>query len=57
MNKKITKQYSGCEVTLSFSENDSEVMGRVMWLLIESFCDRTGLQLEQDDTSENRMAS
>lgn len=57
MNKKITKQYSGCEVTLSFSEKGNETMGRVMWLLIESFCDRTGLQLEQDDTSENKMVS
>lgn len=57
MNRKVIKQYSNCEVTLSFSENDSEAMGRVMWLLIESFCDRTGLQLEQDDTSENKMAS
>lgn len=57
MNKKVIKQYGNCEVTLSFLENDSEAMGRVMWLLIESFCDRTGLQLEQDDNSENKMAS
>lgn len=57
MNRKVIKQYGNCEITLSFIENDSEAMGRVMWLLIESFCDRTGLQLEQDDTSENKMAS
>lgn len=57
MNRKVIKQYGNCEVTLSFLENDSEAMGMVMWLLIESFCDRTGLQLEQDDNSENKMAS
>lgn len=57
MNRKVIKQYGNCEVTLSFCKNDSEAVGRVMWLLIESFCDRTGLQLEQDDTSENIMVS
>ena len=57
MNRKVIKQYGNCEVTLSFCESDSEAVGRVMWLLIESFCDRTGLQLEQDDSSENKIAS
>lgn len=57
MNRKVIKQYGSCEVTLSFSEKDSEAMDRVMWLLIESFCDRVGLQLEQDGNSENKMAS
>ena len=57
MNKKVIKQYGNCEVTLSFCESDSEAVGSVMLLLIESFCDRTGLQLEQDDSSENKMAS
>lgn len=57
MNGKVIRQYGNCEVTLSFENRDSEAMGRVMWLLIESFCDRTGLQLEQDDNSENKMAS
>lgn len=57
MNRKVIKQYGNCEVTLSFCENNSEAMGRVMWLLIESFCDRTGLKLERDDNSENKMAS
>lgn len=57
MNRKVIKQYGNCEVTLSFKKSDSEAIGRVMWLLIESFCDRTGLQLEQDDNSENKIAS
>ncbi|MDE7303783.1 MAG: hypothetical protein K2N60_10755 [Oscillospiraceae bacterium] len=57
MNRKVIKQYGNCEVTLSFQNRDSETMSRVMWLLIESFCDRTGLQLEQDDNSENKVAS
>lgn len=57
MNRKVIRQYGNCEVTLSFEKSDSEAIGRVMWLLIESFCDRTGLQLEQDDNSENKIAS
>lgn len=57
MNRKVIRQYGNCEVTLSFENRDSKAMDRVMWLLIESFSDRTGLQLEQDDTSENKMAS
>ena len=57
MNRKVIKQYGNCEITLSFQNRDSEAMDRVMWLLIESFCDRMGLQLEQNDNSENKMAS
>ena len=57
MNRKVIKQYGNCEVTLSFEKRDSEAMGRLMWLLIESFCDRTCLQLEQDGNAENKIAS
>lgn len=57
MSGKIIKQYGNCEVTLLFNKSDGEAIGRVMWLLIESFCERTGLQLEQDGGSENKMVS
>ena len=57
MNKKVIKQYGNCEVTLLFNKSDGGAIGRVMWLLIESFCERTGLQLEQDGNSENKMVS
>lgn len=57
MNRKIIGQYDNCEVTLLFEKRDSEAIGRAMWLLIESFCDRMGLQFEQDDSSEDKIVS
>lgn len=57
MTNKITRQYGGCEVTLSFNEKDSETMDKIMWLLIESYCERMSLQIEQESHSENKIAS
>lgn len=57
MNRKIIKQYGGCEVTLSFNEEYSEILGKVIWLLIESYCERTGLHIDLDKPIENKMVS
>lgn len=57
MSKKIIKQYGGCEVTLLFNEEYNEALSKVMWLLIESYCERTSLHIEPENPLENKMAS
>lgn len=44
--KKIVKNYGKCQVTITFNEQNSDSLKRVMWLLIESYCDRVKCTLE-----------
>lgn len=38
--KEIVKEYGNCEVTLIFTEKNSNVLERVKWLLLENYADR-----------------
>lgn len=57
MSKKYIRQYGDCKVTLSFDETCCNTVDNVMWLLIESYADRVGLQIEEQEQQENDIAS
>lgn len=49
MSEKIVKDIDGCEVTISFKEHsDEDVKNKVMWLLLESYCERINEPLYQE---------
>lgn len=51
MNEKIVRNISGCEVTITFKGHSNEdVKDKVMWLLLESYCERINEPLYQEIT-------
>ncbi len=44
--KKIVKNYGKCQVTITFNGQNPDSLQRVMWLLIESYCDRVKCALD-----------
>ena len=57
MSKKYVRQYGDCEVTFSFDGTCCDTMGKVMRLLIESYAERVGLQIEEQGQQKNDIAS
>lgn len=44
--KQIVKNYGKCQVTITFNGQNPDSMKRVLWLLIESYCDRVKCALD-----------
>jgi len=44
--KQIVKNYGKCQITITFNGQNSDSLKRVMWLLIESYCDRVKCTLD-----------
>lgn len=59
MAEKIVRQYSGCEVTIVFKENNPEIKEKVLALLLENYQTRVSdtLKLEYKNLSEEKKAS
>ena len=59
MTGKIVRQYSGCEVTITFCENNPEVKEKVLGLLLENYQSRVSDELssEYENITEERKAS
>lgn len=53
--KEIVKEYGNCEVTLVFTEKDSNVLERVKWLLLENYADRVLKEKEFDQTGRKNF--
>jgi hypothetical protein len=59
MAEKIVRQYSGCEVTIVFKENNPEIKEKVLALLLENYQTRISdtLKSEYKNLLEEKKAS
>lgn len=46
--KQIVKQYGECEVTITFSEHNSDLRDNVLWLMTENYLDRIKAEISSD---------
>ncbi len=57
MSEKIVRDIGGCEVTITFKgHNDEDVKDKVMWLLLESYCERINEPLYQEITPLKKVS-
>lgn len=45
MNKEITEMYDDCEITIAFKNKAEPIKDQVLWLILESFKERIGMQI------------
>ena len=59
MAEKIVRHYSGCEVTITFCENNPEIKEKVLGLLLENYQTRVSdtLKSEYENPLEEKKAS
>lgn len=57
MSEKIVRDIGRCEVTITFKgHNDEDVKDKVMWLLLESYCERINEPLYQEITPLKKVS-
>ena len=49
--RKIVRNYGGCEVTLTFKETAEDIKEQVLWLMLENYKERIAQKALEDSSA------